>query len=71
MLSNKNGDAWPSVTLVDFSGVYPYNQRREVEHVFRLIARMTKNLEAVPECWISSSLPEKKIMVAGRIYKMR
>jgi hypothetical protein len=70
MLSNKNGDAWPSVTLVDFSGVYPYNQRREVEHVFRLIKRMTKNLEAVPECWISSSFPQQEVLAAGMIYEM-
>jgi hypothetical protein len=31
---------------------------------------MTKNLEAVPECWISPSLPQQKVLAAGMIYEM-
>jgi serine/threonine protein kinase len=51
MLSNKGRDAWPSVTLVDFSGIVSYNEVKKLEHVFHLVANMTRNQKVIPDCW--------------------
>jgi hypothetical protein len=70
MLSNKNNDAWPSVTLVVFSRVLTYDQRKEIGHVVHLTVRMTKSEETIPEHRRSPSLQEEDIETGNEIYKM-
>jgi serine/threonine protein kinase len=70
MLSNKDNDAWPSVTLVDFSGIRSYDQSREVRHIVQLVAKMTKFEETIPKDWSLSSFEDNDIEAANKIYEM-
>lgn len=70
MLSNKNNDVWLSVTLIVFSGVLAYDQRKEIGHVVQLTARMTKPEETIPEHWYSPSFQKDDIETGNEIYKM-
>jgi serine/threonine protein kinase len=68
MLSNKGRDAWPSVTLVDFSGIVSYNEVKKLEHVLQLVANMTRNQKAIPDRWRLDTFQDKDVEITEGIY---
>jgi len=69
MLSNNGNDAWPCVTLVDFSGILSYSKPKEAKNVFQLVSSMTMDQEAVPECWKLSTFQAHDVTTADEVYK--
>jgi len=51
MLSNKDGNLFPTVTLIDLGGIKPYDQGKELEHTLYLARKMTKGSAEIAEHW--------------------
>ncbi|KAI4616229.1 uncharacterized protein J4E87_008741 [Alternaria ethzedia] len=51
MLSNKDDDVFPTVTLIDFGGIWPYNRPKEFEHTLYLARKMWKGNTEIAEHW--------------------
>jgi len=49
MLSNKDDDVFPTVTLIDFGGIMPYNRFKELEHTLHLARKMWKRNTEIAE----------------------
>ncbi|KAI4705289.1 hypothetical protein J4E81_000169 [Alternaria sp. BMP 2799] len=59
MLSNKDDDAFPTVTLIDFGGIMPYNRSKELEHTLHLARKMSKRNTEILEHWRPEQSKEK------------
>ncbi|KAI4955098.1 hypothetical protein J4E91_000954 [Alternaria rosae] len=67
MLGNNGNDPWPSVTLVDFGGISDYNENKQIQHIFKLIVKMTRHHRAIPECWKLPSFQDEDLETAEKV----
>ena len=70
MLSNKDDDVFPTVTLIDFGGIMPYNRSKELEHTLHLARKMWKRNTEVAEHWRPEQIKEEDWKQANDQCKM-
>ncbi|KAF1830053.1 hypothetical protein BDW02DRAFT_609658 [Decorospora gaudefroyi] len=69
MLSAKEGSAWPSIKLVDFSGIWPYRESSVARHTIHLVGKMMNRERSVPQWWRLGYFDDSSLQSADGFYQ--